>query len=517
MARQWGQPTLAPDGIWHYPYTDPETGLSGEELSYEGPTGTTQPVSPTAPTATSQGAPGTTYLYPGTPSPAWWNAPTNPWSIGAGTSEQGYGWGVPGFGQDPIQILTAYLPYLQQQATGQRGGYIPGSGTYNQWNLSQPGLVGTVGGVPNMNLQYGSGSRGDPTTGQEAQTPEQWVQGGPLFTSTYSGNFGDTADTQGLSAVGNLFRRADTPSGISTAAWSAPKPYWDQLAQVIAKGWMTPTERGWQALAAKGYTPQSIGGAAAGAAGAAGAGGALEGAYASIIAMQQAQLAAQIAYQEWQMRTGDENLAMEKAQQAWSQKFQEVGQAFAQRATTAGITGQWDGQDTMAMQQQKFAQDLANRTFAEQQLQNQNATGLGLLQAQSALQGPRDWAKYWQMSASAPQGLTSALSSLAGRYNFAPGYQGTPGPATLQSRTQDLLSGGQQGAGAPAGAAGAGDGQAGNAWGWNLKNWNQMAPSMQQGVLGAAEAGGAYGPDIERLLAQAAPRYTGPATAAVGL
>ena len=60
-----------------------------------------------------QSAPGSTYLYPGTPSPSWWNAPTNPWSIGAGTSEQGYGWGVPGFGQDPIQILTEYLPYLQ--------------------------------------------------------------------------------------------------------------------------------------------------------------------------------------------------------------------------------------------------------------------------------------------------------------------------------------------------------------------------------------------------------------------
>ena len=36
---------------------------------------------------------------------------------------------------------------------------------------------------------------------------------------------------------------------------------------------------------------------------------------------------------------------------------------------------------------------------------------------------------------------------------------------------------------------------------------------MQQGVLGGAEAGGAYGPDIERLLRQAAPRYTGPGDA----
>jgi hypothetical protein len=40
---------------------------------------------------------------------------------------------------------------------------------------------------------------------------------------------------------------------------------------------------------------------------------------------------------------------------------------------------------------------------------------------------------------------------------------------------------------------------------------------MQQGILGASEAQGYYGEDIERLLAQAAPRYTGPATAALGL
>src|SRR6476659_9656825 len=92
----------------------------------------------------NQGAPGSYYLYPGTPSPAWWNAPSNPWSIGANTSEQGYGWGVPGFGQAPIQIDPSYLEYLKGQTTGERGGYIPGSGTFNQWNLAQPGLVGTV-------------------------------------------------------------------------------------------------------------------------------------------------------------------------------------------------------------------------------------------------------------------------------------------------------------------------------------------------------------------------------------
>lgn len=519
MARQWGQPFQAADSIWHYPYSDPATGESGEELSYEGPTGASQqpqPVSPSAPAA-----PGSTYLYPGTPSPSWWNAPSNPWSIGAGTSEQGYGWGVPGFKQDPIKILTEYLPYLQQQTTGQQGGYIPGSGTFNQWRLDQPGLVGTVGGVPNSNLRYGQGGTGDPTTGREAQTPQDWLNRPQLFQWDF--NMGQTPDTQGLDYIANLFGRPESSSGLSTAAFSAPDQYWKGLYDQIAKGTVRVTPAGWEFLSqVKGVTPENIGAAAtngspAGAGGALGAQaggqggqGGIEGAYASIIAMQQAQVAAQIAYQEWLTRSGDEKLAMDKAQQAWSQKFQETQQAFSQGVTEAGLLGQYQGKETQQAQQQRWAQG-----FAQEQLGQQGA--LSLLQQQSALQGPRDWQKYWGMAASAPEGLKSALGSLAGRYNFAPGYQGTPGPATLQSRTQDLLSGGQQGPGGTAGTTGAGDGQAGNAWGWNLQNWQRMAPSMQQGVLGAAEAGGAYGPDIENLLKQAAPRYTGPATAGIGL
>ena len=494
MARQFtGQHYVGPDGIFHYPWVDDVTGESGEELSYEGPTqgAQAQPVSPTAPTGSNPSAPGSTYLYPGTPSPSWWNAPSNPWSIGAGTSEQGYGWGVPGFGQDPIKILTEYLPYLQSQTTGQRGGYIPGSGTYN----IPPGPARPAGNdrreCPTRTCVRAGRAPATPPPGREAQTPEEWVQGGPLWTSTVTSNWGQTAGDGGLDYIANLFLRSDTPSGIGTPAWSAPERLLagprpgDRRRTHPAHGAGLAAALRRRAIRRRrsGARPPSRPPAWVAQEGQAARAG-IEGAYASIIAMQQAQVAAQIAYTEWLMRSGDEKLAMEKAQQAWSQKFQEVGQAYAQRATTAGITGQWDGQDTMAMQQQKYAQDLANRTFAEQQLQNQNATGLGLLQAQSQLQGPRDWAKYWQMSASAPQGLTSALSSLAGRYNFAPGDQGTPGPATLQSRTQDLLSGGQQGAGAPAGTGGTGDGQAGNAWGWNLQNWQRMAPSMQQGVLG---------------------------------
>jgi hypothetical protein len=497
-------------------------------------------------------------------------APSTPSTIGAGTAGIQYGYGVPGFGQDLISILPDYLSYLQSAP-----GYIPGSGTYNQWNLSQPGLLTNINGQM-VNARYGQGGTGDPTTGQEPQTPQEWVQGDKLFNSTVTSNWGQTDETRGMDYIANLFLRSDTPSGIGTPTWSAPEAYWQGLASQIAAGRIQPTARGWQLLQSRGYTPDKIGGVApqqAASAGSGAGGNSMQDALASIAASNAADQAARLAYQEWQMRTGDEQLAQQKAAQAWQQTYQQAslmgtlgGQqtlagsaqqwqqqyqqaqldfqkeqaALAQRLAEAGLLGTYQGQQTMAAKQQEFAQKMAqmqaamseagltgtyngqqtqqaqqqawNQGFQQQQLGQQGA--LSLLQLQSQLQGPRDWAKYWQLGASAPEGLKSALGSLAGQYNFAPGAQGTPGAATLQSRTQDLL--------APGGAAGtdgaaAGAGQAPNPWQFNLQNWSRMNPSMQQGVLGGLEAGGLYGPDVEALLKQAAPRYTGPATAQVGM
>lgn len=492
----------------------------------------------------------------------------NPYSIGAGTASTPYGYGVTGFGQGLIPIIPDYMSYLSNPNVAP--GYIPGSGTYNQRPLDTPGLFGMIAGTPS-NLAYGSGGVGDPTTGQEQQTPDQWVQGGKLFNSTVTSNWGDTAETQGKGYIANLFLRSDTPSGIGTPAYYAPEQYWKGLAEEIAAGRIQPTQRGWQLLGEKGYTPQKVGGAAPQQAASVGGGGAAGGnsmqeALASIAASQAADQAARMAYQEWTMRTGDERLAQEKAAQAWQQTYQAAGltgqlggqttlagqaqqwqqqmaqaqldfqkqQAETQRQLSeAGLLGTYQGQQTLAAQQQAFnqkMQELQSRIteagltgtyngqqtqqaqqqawqqgFAQQQLGQQGA--LALLAQQSALQGPRDWAKYWQLSASAPQGLKDALGSLAGRYNFAPGAQGTPGAATLQSRTQDLLA---PGGGAQTDGTTGQAGQAANPWQFNLANWSRMSPSMQQGVLGGLEAGGMYGPDVEALLKAAAPRYTGP-------
>lgn len=186
-------------------------------------------------------------------------APSTPATVGAGTAGITYGYGVPGFGKEALKIRPEYLDNLQDPK--QAPGYIPGSGTYNQFPLDQPGLFGDIAGVQS-NLRYGLGGTGDPTTGREPQTPEEWVQGGKLFEWNSWENMGQTDATRGLDYIATMFGRGDTPSGIGTATWSAPKQYWDGLAQAVGRGVVRPTARGWQALAAKGYTPQGIGGSA---------------------------------------------------------------------------------------------------------------------------------------------------------------------------------------------------------------------------------------------------------------
>lgn len=179
-------------------------------------------------------------------------APSTPATIGAGTAGITYGYGVPGFGQSEIRIRPEYMGALQDPNLAP--GYIPGSGTYNQFRLDQPGLFGGVG--PNntlSNLRYGLGGTGDPTTGREVQTPEEWVNGPSLFQNNNPANWGQTNDTRGLDYIATLFLRPDTPSGINTAAWSAPQQFWDGLYQQIQAGRVTPTERGWQLLQQRGY------------------------------------------------------------------------------------------------------------------------------------------------------------------------------------------------------------------------------------------------------------------------
>jgi murein DD-endopeptidase MepM/ murein hydrolase activator NlpD len=173
----------------------------------------------------------------------------------AGTTGVASGQGLiqhPGTPGRTVNILEENMRHLSNPDLAP--GYIPGSGTYNQYRLDQPGLFGPVG--PNnvvSNLRYGLGGTGDPTTGKEVQTPDQWVQGGKLFTSTVTSNWGQTDETRGKDYIATLFLRSDTPSGIGTPAWSAPRQFWDGLYEEVQRGRIVPTARGWQLLAEQGY------------------------------------------------------------------------------------------------------------------------------------------------------------------------------------------------------------------------------------------------------------------------
>ena len=536
--------------------------------------------------AAASGAPGLTANAPAAPPGQ--GAPARPTGWSPMTPS-----GLTGFldyGRKAINLLPEYVPFLNDPKLAP--GYLPSSGAYNQFPLNQQGLFGTVPGTTGtVNLRYGLGGPGDPTNGSEIQTPERWVTGNPaaslealqgdakwratggtwkggggmggggtglgawerlspgveiyhpqgragaggggagggFFGSTVQSNWGQTPETAGLDFLGTLFLRSDTPTGISTAAWSAPQQMWDALINEIRRGRITIQDpQAWAMLAQKNpaYTPQNIGGAAlTGAqpgAGAPAAGATDErGYYATMAAVAQANQAMQQAYTEWTMATGDEKLAMEKAQQVWQNTFNQRQQEFNEGVTQAGLTGQYQGAPTVTEQQRQW-QNAYNAgqllgsyegqdTLAKQQLEQQGA--LSLLQLQSQLQGPRSWAKYWQLNQATPQGLQDALGALAGRYNLAGSAgQGTPGAATLESRVADLTSNAQdQAAGTPVSGSLTAPNQ------FALRNWSAMSPSQQQGVVGLYEGAGYDPDDFLKQLANAAPRYSGPAGGTVRL
>ena len=248
-----------------------------------------------------------------TVAPSTWNAAdpsqgrSEGWgTIGAGTAGIQYGYGTTGFGKNLIKIDEKDLPHLSNPKVAP--GYIPGSGTYNQYDLSQGGLFGTVKGSGSSNIvntRYGLGGTGDPTTGHELQTPDRYISGnmsasdqpmqgdamargqgggqspyfalaptgqgggggqgggmevqenqgggqgggfftaGPGFSPAELGHmWGQPGPTQGLDYLVTLFMRSDTPTGVGTPAWSAPPEYWQGLLAAIRSGMVTVRDPG---------------------------------------------------------------------------------------------------------------------------------------------------------------------------------------------------------------------------------------------------------------------------------
>ena len=409
--------------------------------------------------------------------------------------------------------IPAQLKYAQSMP-----GYLPGSMTYNQFRLDQPGLIGPVG--PNnvvSNLQWGSGGPGDPNTGSEPQTPQQWVQGGKLF--EWDGNMGTPENgTQGLGYIGNLFGRSDTPSGIGTPAWDAPKQYWDGLAQQVGAGRVRPTNRGWAALLAKGYTPAGIGGSAiqqaasvgvqpngagSSATGTGGAGGTgpmgagtepfnQAQAYQMYLTARMNNL--EIPGMNQQNQQFHDQLAFEQAKQAFLEKYQQ--QVFGEQQR------QFNEQNALAQGQLTGTFNGAP-TLANQQFQQQ--TSLGYLNLLAQLRGPSDIFQYLKVLQGTPGGMQDIVNAAAGAYRMPMTGGGNVNVGTTGTDINTLLSQlndpnyraqGQNLTLPPPNQI-------------NAQALMRMSPSQQQVLMAAYEQAGYRPEDVMAIFKNSLPQYAG--------
>ena len=344
--------------------------------------------------------------------------------------------------------------------------------------------------------------------------------------------WGQDAKTAGLDYLVTLFMRSDTPTGIGTPAWGAPQQMWDGLIDAIRTGKVVVSDpQAWEMLREKGgWTPQTIGGAAltpanaqpgglAGTTGGGGGGGAdqaLQDYLASIQANAQAMQAAELAYQDWVMRTGDDKLAFEKANEAWRQTFEQASfdyqkqkdqwalqqsagfyEVNGQRVPTlagiaqeAGLTGQYQGRPTFAREQYE------------------TSTMQGLLGLQAGLRGPANYGQYLKVLGSTPQGMRDVVNSAAGRFALpsTTGQAGATQSADVQSLLNDVRTG-APGAQQEWQQALSGGLPAPNQL--NLANWSRMLPSQKGMLQSAYESQGWDVNDFNAMVQQSAPTGTG--------
>jgi hypothetical protein len=344
------------------------------------------------------------------------------------------------------------------------------------------------------------------------------------------GNWGHTPDTSGLDFIATLFLRSDTPTGVGTPAWSAPPAMWQALLNEIRRGRIVVTDpQAWQMLAERipGTTPQSVGGAAlnsptglAGTAGG-GAGGTdsdIQDYYATLTANAQAMQAAQLAYQDWMMRTQDDAQAFAQAQQTYENTWNEQMFGYQQQkdqwalqqsagyfevngqrtptlagiAQEAGLTGRYNGAPTFAREQ-----------YETSTMQN-------LLGLQAQLRGPQNYSQYLKVLGSTPQGMRDVVNAAAGRFQMPSTSGVTPGqqtrPADVQGLVNDVATGG---ANAQQEWAQALSGGLPNPNQFNLRNYTRMAPTQQAMLMSAYEGEGWEPADVQHMIQQSSPVGTG--------
>jgi hypothetical protein len=230
------------------------------------------------------------------------------------------------------------------------------------------------------------------------------------------------------------------------------------------------------------------------------------------MALQAAANAAQQAYLNAKLNLDTEDLALRKAQQAWTETVQRAGltgtfegqptlpamQSYAQLFGAWGVPTQ--GQQTLAALQQQFGQALAAQQEARAAQGQQQQQAQAYLNLLANLRGPADWAKYQQVLGATPGGMRDLVAAAMGQY--IPGGGATTGvqptPVSLQSIQQQIAAGGGTG------------GQLGQLPAPNQlapQSWAHLAPSQQQLLIGAYEAQGWNPDDVRALFAQSLPRY----------
>ena len=272
------------------------------------------------------------------------SAPGRPSRATAGAS--------PSVGADPIQILTEYLALPPAADHGERAATSRGVARTTSGALTSPACWAPSGGVANSNLRYGQGGTGDPTTGREAQTPERVGPGRASSSpATYSSNWGQTDETRGLDYIANLFLRRDTAQRHRHPRLERPRAVLEGPGRGDRLRAHHPHRAGLGGPGRQGLLPpehrrrrrQPPGQGRRRGTGAQGGQSGVEGAYASIIAMQQAQVAAQIAYSEWGMRSGDERAGDGKSPAGIHPEVPGGEAGVRQGVTEAGLTGQYNG------------------------------------------------------------------------------------------------------------------------------------------------------------------------------
>jgi hypothetical protein len=253
------------------------------------------------------------------------------------------------------------------------------------------------------------------------------------------------------------------------------------------------------------------------------------------MALQAASNAAQQAYLNAKLNLDTEDLALRKAQQAWTETVQRAGltgifegqPTFPAMQYYANTFGYWNqpainqptqgtlrqqaelfgaygepqpGQQTLAALQQRFGQALAAQQEARAAQAQQQQQAQAYLNLMANLRGPADWAKYQQVLGATPGGMRDLVAAAMGQY--IPGGGATTGvqptPVSLQSVQQQIASGG---------------GTAGQLSGLPAPNqlapqsWANLTPSQQELLLGAYEAQGWNKDDVRALFSQSLPRY----------